>query len=1134
MSVQSTPAGTIAWPQGGFQWNDALREQLPVVRGIRVPPSRHRGADQGAPVTLKLVNHQFNRFTEMAAAAGHGWTYWGEHSPQHITHEALLRRDADAWLELMAQTHCSSKTDGSWARERCLAMHGLPFAMEVLFAFSDLLKIMHWSDEEILLELRLAVAGSDAASYEAARNAASVLRERRPQWKLMCTYLFPEIGDWAVEAMELALADRSGLSLELLRDCVVPPELYGRYLKLWSPYGWARLLPGLLLQIHLHGEAACPAFAVVLSRLKYENKKLTAEFLKFVSQMQSPQLVPLLAADLDNKEFRQALERVAANYPAAVLKCAIESFRITRDRNVDAWLIRLALRHGEALECALVVVDEASGQHFKRILESVKPPEQPAGADVFPQASSDGPLNLPTVLSNPPWLAKARQQPLPVLTMPAIATPERIVFSVQALARAKGYETPTWYHAKTPGESFPEGLVLTPSGKQRLLRGEPLERGDVGTPPWTSAGADHVLGSPHSTQLLLWNSYPATSWSSSGVGGAAMRKLLADFDVAALPGFFAIVTSHTAEALAVGIHVDSPRLVEPVLHAFFRTKLHKAAANAWMRAYPRTVTFHALWQAFQAGPSQARDIARSGLRWLCANGFDAVTRDAAQTYGDTMSAALTALLNVDPLLILPSRMPKMPDFFVAASFHRPTLCSGKALPLASVEHIASMLAISKLDAPYAGLDVVKKVCDRASLARFVWEVFAAWLSSGTPAKDNWAFTALAHLGDDETARQLAQRIREWPGQSANARAVAGLDVLAGMGTDAALMHLHGMATKLKYKPLQARAKVKITEIADARGLSSEELADRLVPTLGLDEAGALELNFGARKFFVRFDESLKPFVTDAQGARLKDLPKPNSSDTAWQAESATQRFKQIKKNAKTIAALQVMRLEMAMVAQRRWSAASFRMCFIEHPVMRHLAARLVWGTYVDGQLDASFRVAEDLTLADANDHLFELGQDATVGIPHALEMTKESVTAFSQIFTDYEILQPFKQLGREVYALSDAEKQAGVLTRFQNRVYATASVFGLSSRGWDSVSYGGGWLSEYSRTLGEDFAVAIQLDPGTVMGDPTNEPKQKISAVTLSRRNGNIADDPTRFGQVNPILASEVLRDIELLALAKT
>jgi hypothetical protein len=400
-------------------------------------------------------------------------------------------------------------------------------------------------------------------------------------------------------------------------------------------------------------------------------------------------------------------------------------------------------------------------------------------------------------------------------------------------------------------------------------------------------------------------------------------------------------------------------------------------------------------------------------------------------------------------------------------------------------------------------------------------------------KEGWAFSALALLGDDETARRLTVLIREWPSEGVFARAAKGLDVLAGMASDAALMHLHGIAAKVKSRPLQERAREKLILVAEARGLTAEELGDLLVPDLGLDEAGALELSFGPRTFTLRFDESLKPFVKDSQGVRLKDLPKPVKSDDAALAETATQRYKRIKKEARAIAALQVLRMEQAMVAQRRWPAVNFRRFIVEHPVMRHLAARLVWGVFADGRLTDAFRISEDLTLADASDRRYELGADAIVGIPHVLGFSKPTLDAFGQIFADYEILQPFKQLGREAYALTDAEKQSHELKRFQGRTYVTASVMGLAKRGWEAQSYSGGMLNAYAKSLGEDLRVTVDLDPGTIIGDPTHEPRQKIPNVTLSRRTGYDSVNPPHFRALDAIAASEVLRDIELLVLAK-
>jgi hypothetical protein len=89
-----------------------------------------------------------------------------------------------------------------------------------------------------------------------------------------------------------------------------------------------------------------------------------------------------------------------------------------------------------------------------------------------------------------------------------------------------------------------------------------------------------------------------------------------------------------------------------------------------------------------------------------------------------------------------------------------------------------------------------------------------------------------------------------------------------------------------------------------------------VPDLGLDDTGSLALDFGGRSFTVSFDEELKPLVLDSSGARLGDLPKPKQTDAA-KVKAATERFKALKKDARTIASTQITRLEMVMCSQRK-------------------------------------------------------------------------------------------------------------------------------------------------------------------------------------------------------------------------
>jgi hypothetical protein len=733
-------------------------------------------------------------------------------------------------------------------------------------------------------------------------------------------------------------------------------------------------------------------------------------------------------------------------------------------------------------------------------------------------------------------LRRERATELPTVAVAVFATPDRFDWSAQENAKHAAFEVRSYRRNATndPVAAAFERLRILPAGRERVLAGQPLlaEDIDVGSRYFYGEPPESALLMPDAAMLALWNSYPARFWTTYLDNAPAVRAILARSGTAALPGLAAYVQAHPEDGLAIALQVDSASLVPTAMHALRNLKKAKAVAAAWVRAHAATTFAVALPLAFGSARA-ARDDARFALRWLVANGFDAQAHEAAAGYGPDMAAAFGALLRADPLLVLPARMPKLPGFFVAPSMRRPHLRDNAgALPTSAMEHIGSMLQISRLDAPYPGLAIVKDACTPASLAEFAWDVFEAWIAGGAPSQASWAFAALGLLGNDETARRLAPRIREWPGESQHQRAVTGLDLLAAIGSDVALMHLNGIAGKVKFKTLQDRAKEKIAAVAEARGFSAAELSDRLVPDLGLDERGTLALDFGPRQFFIGFDETLRPFVKDAQGVRLKDLPKPIRTDDPALSAAATDRYKQLKKDAKAIASLQVTRLEMSMVDCRRWSATDFRLFFLEHPVMRHLAARLVWGLYDAGDgLAGAFRVAEDWTLADAEDSEFELPADARVGLVHVIEMPAPLQAAFGQILADYEILQPFKQLGRETYTLTPQELAAAKVDRYAAKTIATGSVMGLINRGWErGEAQDAGWVGWFTKRVGDGLEVQMELDPGTVVGDTSFEPRQRIPNLVLRKTGSWNNDGLLTFANLHPILASEVLRDADLLA----
>ncbi|WP_280835487.1 DUF4132 domain-containing protein [Mycolicibacterium frederiksbergense] len=652
-------------------------------------------------------------------------------------------------------------------------------------------------------------------------------------------------------------------------------------------------------------------------------------------------------------------------------------------------------------------------------------------------------------------------------------------------------------------------------------------------PGWTSATVNGELLCGDSAEVLdrispefglrLWNALAGSTDDDAGV-----TYVLAQHGIDALPGLVSVVRRRPTEYLSTAIVFGAVELAPLAARAFRMSKTLREEAGAWLRTHPQHAAA-GLIPAAIGKPGEARDNAATALRAMAAQGSRELILSTAAGYGrDDVSAAVTAMLDEDPTDLYPTKRSKLPAFWAPAAWRRPKLHSGKALTTEAVNHLGTMLAFPTADGVYAGIGHVVDACTAESLADFGWDLFSAWLAAGAPSKDSWAMTSLGLFGNDDTARRFTPLVRVWPGESQHKRAVVGLDVLAGIGSDVALMMLNGIANKVKFKALQERAREKITQIADARGLTTAELEDRLAPDLGLEPDGTMLLDFGPRQFLVGFDEALKPFVRDADGARLKELPKARRDDDAELAKAATDRWKALKKDARTVASQQVLRLELAMCARRRWSLPVFEQFLAGHPLVRHLVRRLVWAAYTDTGIDRCFRVAEDGQYTDADDDPITLPDDAIIGLPHALELPETDAIGFGQLFTDYELLQPFTQLGRDTYRLTEAEQTSTELTRWKDLVVPTGKVLGLTNRGWErGIPMDAGAIYEMEKPLPDGWKAIAELSDGITVGAVDLFPEQSVTRVTVSTAGRWDRGDQRTFDKLDEITASELLRDLE-------
>jgi predicted DNA-binding WGR domain protein len=995
-----------------------------------------------------------------------------------------------------------------------LAEHGLLFAVEAAMRLTTLTtqsadgrtnagvlrhladgenQSWRWAGPEVLGELRSAVAAAGDDEYAQVVELLAGFRSNTAS-RLGAAFLAPTETAW-VDALADEVDAYRHLTGWMYLSVVHSAEQLDAISVPFGLHRQSRTLPTIVRTV---GPGAAPT---LLRWTANADSDMLKRLLAAVVAMPTDEAFLGLVAGADQAPFRAALQEAVQRYPV----------RATR-------LLAHAAAQGSAVAVELLRT-HLSARH--ELLTDVVP-TLPAAAREAALATQEGvvrlpdatPDLLPPVLVSPPWTRPRGTTPPVVIAGLTLDAPTRVVWAdgerEQVLTRGRQSTSGRYDH---PGVDWAAQMARY-GGQDWMM-------------PTLLLHAPQDLALP---ALAAWQ--PKRAYNL-GVWGPA---LLARFDVAAVPVITAVVTSNNGhDDFRALLPVLDTEVASVMASAMTRRKMARPVVRAWLRQHGLATLPYLLPTALgRAG--KARDAAEAMLRALAQEGDAPVVAEAMRLAGAEAGEGVARVLATDPLELLPKKLPVPGAWADPAALPQIRLRGSQvALPTASTADLLTMFALGTPDEPYGGVTQVAEVCDPGSLAGFGWAVFEAWRAAGMPPKDGWALTSLAAVGDDETVRRLAPVIRAWPGEGGHARAVTGLEVLAEIGTDVALMHLNGIAQKVKFSGLRQRAGEKIELVAAKLGLTAEQLADRLVPDLGLADDGTLVLDYGPRRFVVGFDEALRPTVSDEDGTRRKALPKPGANDDQDLAAAAYQRFSGLKKDVRTLASDQITRLERAMVAGRRWSQEDFARYFSGHPLLWHVVRRLVWGVHDERDvLVGSFRVAEDRTLADADDATYTPPEGATVGVAHPLHLG-DALAAWAEVFADYEILQPFPQLGRPVLALTDEERAALTLTRFDKVTVSVGRVLGLTKRGWERTTpQDGGVEAGVVKPLAGGWFGVLELSEGIVVGAPTMlGENQEIRRVFLSAdRDGWWGREDTPMGTLDALSASELLVDLTELVSA--
>ena len=994
--------------------------------------------------------------------------------------------------------------------------------------------LQQYSSFELRLRKHLSLAEESLWQKCAQKLIAAI--PHIPEWRQpLIALLLPEKPEIAHEISQRLLGQKKLPSLEWLKIVATDEHILASLEKYHEPYAifddyyCGAIWSATVLQEQ--GVTALPRFA------PYAASDYCADVLRHINHPFALTLLIRVAGH--TKRCHDRMTKACAAFPHAALAALAELLVQKEENSWRIMLMTMLISHPTLAEQVIPWLSTPAVAVLKSCQQQLTQPSNHASADL-----------LPAIVVSPPWLSKKKKSPIPVLDLAPLNL-ESICTITDT--EAKEFQTHWDWEPHKPSEGAKNFLYSLGYRRWDFDTYKYIGASDSAIDAWERedfATLIQMFKAHHAPYQGEWhlNSLPFLPMQKaiklweflSKEPHTAIKPVMLYLRLAGMSGFLHSFSRYPQEGFAVANYFAATELAPAVARAFNKLKTLRQDARSWLLKYPQ----HAITGLLPAAlgkTGEAQDNARAALRMLTENGHQPLLQEIARRYNQPeVTDAVNALLALDPLDNHPTKIPTLPTFYQPSLWTRPLLkANAQSLPDSALLHLGEMLRFPQEEALYPGLLQVKDACTTDSLAEFAWDLFTAWQTAGAPSKESWAFTALGVLGNDDTARKLTPLIRAWPGESQHKRATVGLDILAAIGSDIALMQLNGIAQKLKFKALQERAKEKIANIAESRELTVAELEDRLAPDLGLDDNGSLLLDFGPRQFTVSFDETLKPFVRDASGSRLKDLPKPNKSDDELQANNAVNRYKLLKKDARTVAAQQVARLESAMCLRRRWSPENFQLFLVEHPLVRHLTRRLIWGVYsAENQLLACFRVAEDNSYSTADDDLFTLPEgDISIGIPHVLEISPTDAAAFGQLFADYELLPPFRQLDRNSYALTEAERNASELTRWAGRKCPSGRVMGLANKGWmRGEPQDGGWIGWMIKPLGRRSLI-MEIDEGFAVGMSPAElsAEQLLSKLWLwegkaeSYGWGSNSTQEAQFSVLDAITASELINDIEAL-----
>lgn len=412
----------------------------------------------------------------------------------------------------------------------------------------------------------------------------------------------------------------------------------------------------------------------------------------------------------------------------------------------------------------------------------------------------------------------------------------------------------------------------------------------------------------------------------------------------------------------------------------------------------------------------------------------------------------------------------------------------------------------------------------------------------------------ARTADGELARALANlavsAYRKAPGVGPRCVRLGNACVwaLGQMPGEDAVAQLALLKIKIKFGTAQKEVEKALNAAAARMGLPAAEIEEMAVPAYGLETVGIRREQLGefTAELIVTGTNAVELRWLKADGQPQKSVPKAVKDHHAEDLKELNQTVKDIQK----MLPAQRDRIESLYLQGKTWTLVNWQARYLNHPLVGTLARRMIW-QFTEGKNSSSGIWQSDHLVNQHGQPLDWLTANTQVELWHPITASTETILTWRNWLVENQIPQPFKQAHREIYLLTDAERQTETYSnRFAAHILKQHQFNALcGQRGWKNklrlmvddtyppaTLFMPAWglrAEFWVEGIGSNYGVDT-TDAGTYLYLATDQVRFYPLSVGENSTHaygggyGGAAGEPTPLAEIPALVLTEVLRDVDL------